>query len=522
MNDNLEQLFDNVIAYDQKVAQIKAAKLATEQTEYEAKQRAEKQAREKEDLDKSFIDALRSDNIAGAKEALKDGADISYLDMGFDGKNEAYNSAANKAYYRCRDVAGAVKSADMAEFLLKDVMDMENPKHREVAQKILNIAFFQDEKSADKFIQLTKDNKLSLDGIMKEVVRSSHDIVGTYSKLIKAGANQEGFDFSILNMRYHGEKYGHRYGRDGDLWADPEPETAAQTKKLLLEIIKSGYKIDIEKYDIAKELAYEHAYEKFSEQDKKLITNLKSDNIEEIRKSLVDGRLPDNVEKYMKYVPYEEERGTFFAHYQKMMYDESGKERDVKPYTLENAERAYIKDAELRKLIEVAKFNPKGIDNAIADKFYDKFFGSFYGGLKDFKGDPYDDTQYLKQMDSKCQKAALVKITKKLDDIFKIESVVNHVKEIEYLVAFTMKLYNYADDKNKNTIRITMLEFRTSGNNEERRIKADMFKDALKRGDLKDNIQKDETIKAVSSISYTPLSSLNRQLMKHGKEIEGR
>ena len=77
MNDNLEQLYADVLAHDQQKAQIKAAKLAAEQTEYEAKQRAEKQAREKEDLDKSFIDALRSDNIAGAKEALKDGADIS-------------------------------------------------------------------------------------------------------------------------------------------------------------------------------------------------------------------------------------------------------------------------------------------------------------------------------------------------------------------------------------------------------------------------------------------------------------
>ena len=516
MTDNLEQLYADVQAHDQQEAQIKAAKLAAEQTEYEAKQRAEKQAREKEALDKSFIDALRNNDIAGAKVALKDGADISYLDMGFDGKNEAYNSAPYKAYYRCRDVVSAVKSADMAEFLLKDVMDMGNPKHRDVAQEMLSEAFFKDEKSADKFIQLTKDNKLSLDGIMKEVVRSSHDIVGTFSKLIKAGANQEAFDFSTLSMRYHGEKYGHWYGRDGDLWADPEPETAAQTKKLLLEIIKSGYKIDIEKYDIAKELAYEHAYEKFSEQDKKLIADLKSGNIDGIREALKDGRLPDNVEKYMEYVPSADETSKFFDYYRDVMYDSVGNERKIQPYTFENVERSLIKNDSLEETMKVAKFKPAGIENIIADKFYKEFDGEF--GYHPNLG----LAERVKKMTPACQKAVVEKMAPKLDNILKnIEIQGNHGK-VKSLLSFTMKLYDISEEETgKNALRATMLKFRTSGSNEERREKADLYKEALEGQSMYD-IKKDETIKAVSQVSYTPLSPLNRQLTKHGKEIEGR
>ena len=62
-----------------------------------------------------------------------------------------------------------------------------------------------------------------------------------------------------------------------------------------------------------------------------------------------------------------------------------------------------------------------------------------------------------------------------------------------------------------------MLKFRTTGSNEERCQKANFYKQALNYRGVE--IKKDETIKAVSSVSYTPLSSLNRQLRKYGKDL---
>lgn len=512
MNDNLEQLFDDVIARDKKAAQEKAAKIAEEQKKYEAQHKIEMQKQEREELDKSFTDAIRYDDIDKAKKAFKQGADISYLDMGLDGENKKWDSIEHKAYSKLDSSFLMAKSAEMVDFLLTDVMDMENPKHREVAQKMLSRAFFQDEKSADKFIQIAKNNGLSLDETMKNVVNRSKDIIGMYNKLLKAGASQEAFDFKSLDDKYNYQKFGYWGGREGDYWNEPQSQKADKTRKMLLEIIKSGYKKDLAESTIGIVLAYEYAYEKFSEHDKKLITDLKSDNIEEIRKALVDGRLPDNVEKYMKYVPNEEERGTFFNHYKEMMYDEYGKERDIKPYTLENAERLCMEKDDFEKAIEVAKFKLRGGENIIADRFCDEF---------KHKNGMYLAHEFSK-MNPECKKAVVDKLVPILDKKLSETKITSRGVEADMnLLTFTLKMYDYAEEYGKNALRSTMLKFRTTGSNEERRIKAELYKKALTYQGMYD-IKKDETIKAVSSVSYTPLSSLNRQLTKHGKDLNDR
>ena len=518
MNDNLDEFFETFLANDAKKAQEKEAKIAEEQKKYEAQHKVEMQKQEKEELDKSFINAIRYNNIDKAKEAFQKGADVSYLDMGFDGKNKWYGSVEYKAYAKNNSSFAMANSAEMVDFLLSDVMDMKNPKHREVAQTMLDEAFFRDEKSADKFIQMAKDNGLSLDGVMKNIVSRSQDILGMYNKLTKAGASQEAFAFSSLDDKYHYQKFGYWGGRDGDHWVEPQSDKAAETRKILMSIIKSGYRHDLETSTIAKELAYEYAYEKFSAQDKKLIADLKNDNIDEIRKSLVDGRLPDNVEQYMKYVPYEEERGTFFSHYKEMMYDEYGNERDVKPYTLENAERSYIQKENIDKAIEAMKFNPKGCEDIIANRFCDEF--------KRRSGYHYDSmhlANHFSKMNPECKKAVAEKLVPILDEKLS-NTKITFSEDRGYatsLLAFTLKMYDSAEESGKNALRSTMLKFRTTGSNEDRRQKAELYKKALSFQNVTD-IKKDETVKAVSSVSYTPLSSLNRQLMKHGKEIEGR
>ena len=87
-----------------------------------------------------------------------------------------------------------------------------------------------------------------------------------------------------------------------------------------------------------------------------------------------------------------------------------------------------------------------------------------------------------------------------------------------------------------------MLKYRTSGSDKVRRTKVKMYKDAMiyakdwmdsdahytvKDGALwhdykynsEEKLKKDETIKAVSNVSYHPLSALNRQMFKHKKDL---
>ena len=520
MTNNLEHLLDDVIAQDKKIAQDKATKIEEENKEYKKQQLTEKQTAQKEELDKSFIDAIRYNDVDKAKEALQKGADISYLDMGFEGKNKEWDSVEYMAYTKCDSFAMA-SSAEMVDFLISDVMDMNNPKHREVAQEMFDRAFFRDEKSADKLIQIAKNNALSLDTTMKNVVNRSHDIVGMYNKLLKAGASQKAFDFDSLDHTYHNQKFGYWGGREGDIWNEPQSQNAAKTRNMLTEIIKSGYNYNLKESTIIKVLAYENAYEKFSPQDKKLIADLKSDNIKQIRESLIDGRLPDNVEKYMEYVPYKEESGAFFSHYKKMMYDEYGKERDIKPYTLENAELTYTKKAGLIKLIEVAPFKPKGVENIIADKFCDEF------NKISRSRDP--DRMYLadkfSKMNSECKETIVKKLIPILDkELSNTKITVTQDYDthhnIKNLLAFTLKIYDSAEENDKNALRSTMLKFRTTGSNEERCQKANFYKQALNYRGVE--IKKDETIKAVSSVSYTPFSALNRQIKKFGRDLKGR
>ena len=506
MNDNLDELFETFLANDAKKAQEKEAKIAEEQKKYEAQRQAEKQARQKEELNESFIRAVQEDDIAKAKETLKNGADISYLDRGID----AHDS------YRITHV----KSVEMVDFLLSN-MDLSNPNHKQVAEEMIERAIVNDEASVDKYIERAKTNDLSLDSMMEVVSFGVHNPVEISKKLVQAGAQWNKLNFDNMLSVYYNQKNGFYGGRDGDVWHEPEPERAVKSKKLLVEFVKAGYPLnpeDSKQSDFIRELAYERAYEKFSAQDKKLIADLRSDNIEEIRKSLVDGRLPNNVEQYMKYAPCEEERGTFFDHYKEMMYDACGNERNVKPYTLENAERSYIQKEDIGKAIEVLKFNPKGVENIIANKFCEEF--------KRRSGDHYD-SMYLanqfRKMNPEYKKVVAEKLVPMLDEKLS-NTKITFSEDGRYatqLLAFTLKMYDSAEESGKNALRSTMIKFRTTGSNEERRQKAELYKKALSFQNVKD-IKKDETVNAVSSVSYTPLSSLNRQLMKHGKEIESR
>ena len=508
MNDNLDEFFETFLANDAKKAQEKEAKIAEEQKKYEAQRQAEKQARQKEELNESFIRAVQEDDIAKAKETLKNGADISYLDRGID----AHDS------YRITHV----KSVEMVDFLLSN-MDLNNPNHKQVAEEMIERAIVNDEASVDKYIERAKTNDLSLDSMMK-VVSFVHDPVEVSKKLVQVGAQWNKLNFDNMLSDYYNQKNGFYGGRDGDVWYEPQPERAAKTKKMLVEFVKAGYPLnpeDSKQSDFIRELAYEHAYEKFSAQDKKLVTDLQNDNIDEIRKALNGGKIPNGVEQYMEHVS--NIKGAFFRYYKEVMHI---RKLDAPRSTLADFEQQYLETASLRDAIKVARFKPAGIADAVADKFREKFIKTRANDRHSFNMELAD---MVKGMNPECQKAVVEKIVpeiaSQIDENFKKCNIAGKREEsqskVAELLAFSVKLYDVTkEDTGKNILRTAMLKFRTTGSNEERRQKADLYKDALNHLWVLNEVKKDETIKAVSSVSYTPLSSLNRQLMKHGKEME--
>ena len=259
-------------------------------------------------------------------------------------------------------------------------------------------------------------------------------------------------------------------------------------------------------------IVYEWAYEKFSEQDKKLISDLKKDNIDEIRRAIDGQLLPENVEKYMDYVVPKQQQGRFFKHYKQMMYDADGQKKAIVPYNLEQAEKLYIRSANLSDIIKIADFKPKGVEKNIALRFYAGFSSNFRSSV------PLSDlAEIFKNLNPSCKKATVKLLLSTLDGNFKNINMQNDKHKAYQLLLFTAKLYDAVDEEDKNSLRNIMLTFRTTGDKKEKREKAVLCKLALKEDGK--NIKQDETIKAISSVSYTPFSALNRQLKKYGKEM---
>lgn len=499
MSDKLvEELFDEIIADDAKRAQEKAIKEAAEQKEYEAKKQAEIKAREKEKLERDLIVALRDDDVAKAKQALEQGA-------------EGHTNL--------------IHSLEMADLYLSRC-DLNTPEGKNSAEEIIASAVNNDEKSVDKYIAKAKDNGLSLDNILQAV--ASKKGIEITEKFIEAGAHLSDENFNDFLQQYYREKNGYyRGGYYEFVFVEGEPEKAAKTKEFLVSLIKSGHiKLDKENeshYAFAKELAYERAFESFSEHDKKLIADLKSDNIDEIRKA-IDGKIPDNVEQYMNFVPTSEQ-GKFYQYYEKVMNYEKvmkypvGNKQDAKPHNFADLEKEFIKHMLLDQAIEIARFKAEGIENIVAYEFAKSDIDSRRSaGIL---------SERFEKMTPECKEAVALKMASQLDERFSSLKVVdfNHY-DMERL-KLGLKMYDLSDGAGKEALRMMLLKFRTSGSNEERRAKAAYFKDALESvnrwGEWKEGkyikdkeIQKDETIKAVSEVSYNPLSALSRHLKKHG------
>ncbi|MEE6206869.1 MAG: hypothetical protein VZR95_02325 [Alphaproteobacteria bacterium] len=501
----------------QRKAEEEAALRAQEAEEAKKRQKEEierqqyEKAVRKDRLNSDFKTAIEENDVDRAQALLAKGADISFI-----------NENPDKSY-ATRTVAEDVKSLEMVEFMCQQ-LDLRQDNHRRFAEIMVASAITSDkspldriidlsQKNIDKLIDFAQQHNISLEPAMQEASAHPETALLIYDKLTKAGVAPKAFDFSSLARRYYNKKDGYwESGRDDDYWREPQPEEAAELKKTLTEILKQGYPFDAlaqnsAGYNFAKELTYEKRYNDMSDTDKKMIEYLQNDNIDAIHQTMKEGRLNDDVINYMAYVPTVQKKGNFFDHYQKMfaVYEKENKEPAE---TLEQAERYYTSHHNsFSNLCSVASFKPEGLSDNIGKAYVEECANLGCSELN-----------LVQELPAEYRSAIGMHLASNVDEIIK-NAGSSYTKKVNRLRILS-ECYGVCEGAGKEALRVSLLKYRTSGTNEERREKAELFERALDNSRLTKEERKDQTLKAVSRVSYTPLSSLNTQLRKHKKEME--
>ena len=116
-----------------------------------------------------------------------------------------------------------------------------------------------------------------------------------------------------------------------------------------------------------------------------MVASLQSDDVDKMRASLIDGKIPQSVRDYMKYVPAPEHKyatGILFMDYCDDMFRKS-----YGAQTLQEAEQTSLKNYRFHMLPgRVAPFKPEGLKEMLGTKFEEVLD---MPGFKDFIYDAY-------------------------------------------------------------------------------------------------------------------------------------
>ena len=490
----LNAAIDIVAAAEDEKERQRQAELKAKQEEEERQQQIKLAQIKQKELNEGLEKAVSDDKVEVAADLLAQGAAIP-LDSG--------NSYWTNLWHVTVWFAQRVKSAEMAELLLNQ-LDMTQKVHQDFAQEMFGEAIIRTNAPVDNLIALAQRHGVSLHRAMEKAANNIDTAFDVFTKLAQAGVDKQALDFNRITKQYYDYKEGFWTGRDGDHWVEPNPEKAAKLKESMLAIIENGYVIDKTNtrsyaYSFLQETEKEKQYDSFSVEDKKLITDLTEDNIDEIRKALNGGLLKHDIEDYVKTVPIE--KGEFINHYTEMLL--SFKKSTKRPATsLDEAEEYFIKNREFYDICRISKFKPTGLKEIIGEKFATEYI---------------DEPSFWKRDIAD----AAVKNFKKLGAEYQVEVAkaiapfVHKQANVDY-IKILAKLYEAGNKECKDILRLPLLKYRVGGTNEERRKKAENLKGFLS----KDAIKEDDTLKAVTETSLTPLSKLNRLLRKYGKDIE--
>lgn len=174
---------------------------------------------------------------------------------------------------------------------------------------------------------------------------------------------------------------------------EPDPKKAEELKKQLIAHIQAGKKIAIEdkssnSYYFIKSAACEKEYKAFSDAEKQLLESLQSSDVDKMRASLIDGKIPQRVKDYMKYVPAPEHKyskGILFIDYCEDVLRKSYGAR-----TLQEAEQTSFESYRFHMLPgRVVPFKPEGLEEMLGTKFEEVL------DIPGFKGFIYDAYKQL-------------------------------------------------------------------------------------------------------------------------------
>ena len=435
----------------------------------EAQERAEKEARDKQKkIDSDYRNALRSNDVLRADEACRQGANISEVHQ------YVFSSET-------------VIKPETARFVLSHI-DLNEPQDRRFAERMFSIAINQKGAPIAELAEVAQQAKVSLIPAMEDAAGYSDTAGEVFKGLSKAGVDKQAFIFYELANRYYDFKYG-------DEHINRDFARAAQIKADLIDILQEGLKIDYTKggvgYKFMKELACEHLYDSFSEADKKLIWNMRAGEIDEVKKSLVNGLLPENVYEYMEYVP--STKGEFFDHYKRVV-ETFEISHGKKPKTLEQAEIDFAKGANFGQCVEMSKMKAAGVTEVIGEKFIESLHNRYTSGeIKDL----------YNQLNDECKQSVADAMVTRFETLQKEKDY----RAVDYFAKDMVNLYKIMEDgKARDTVKKGLLDYRTTGSNEQRRDKARVFSRIIGES------EKDKFLCSLANVSLTPMSRLNREV----------
>ena len=524
--DNLDSILDSVKTEEQRRLEALAEQKTEEQRRIAKEARAREEKKRYENAVREVCNAINKDDLQLLTQAVVENQHKGILPEDF------LQTLPEKEY-----ITYYVKSAKIADFLLSQI-DTETEIGARFSAKMIDHAVNVENVPVDEMLKVAGKYNVSLKNTAK------HGDKEVVLKCIAAGMNVQDYDFA----RGAAIHYAYKYGVDENdrIHHDPDPKKAAEQKELLVAVLKEGYKIDVEKiknsnkpedlqvYDFLKEIAHDREVEQkfatLTAEDKKLVDLLKKGkegyevvNTDKAREAIGDGLMKQDVYEYMMMLE-SEERSDFMKYYralmggahavvaaQKAAKEYTGSEvlrprsrlKDyVPPKSLDEAERAILADEnvamyDINNMMKQRSHCREEIKNKLGEKMF-----------RDL-----DDP-------NKTRVSIIDKYTgnKRLLAEYLVEHFEEKMKEIESKGTSPVKFLRLClevDSKNSDYpssqgLKKALLKYRTSGALAERRAKAGFFKEALKSGYVEKDRGNFDFHMAVSNVSYTPASSLNK------------
>lgn len=517
--NNLDNILNSVQAEEQKRQDELAAKEAEEKRQMAEQQHVAQQKNQRREAGQKVRQAIKQDDLLMLTQSVVDAQQKGILDEDYLQKLPEHDSW----------LAREIKSEKIAEFLLSQI-DTKSQSGATFAEDVIDHVLNDEIAPVDKAIELAKKYDVSL----KKA--ADHADKEALLKCFAAGFNAEDYDFrSGLNTYYrYKDGYTKQVSQNDDIDVPPDLEKAAEQKELLIEVIKAGYPLDVEKLknskdgferktfaflqELAKDKVKADRFAKLSEDDQHLVAELKADNIEKIRDIIGDGMMKQGVYEYMMLCDTKE-RGKFMNYYHNLM-GEAHKNGISESLNKVEADAVLSGIDDANKVLRMYPRCTEEIKNRLGKMFFEDL-----DNLMDSKVFIDKYCSYEKNGMNLLAEYIAENFEGKMKAIETSPKIDLHAKEYQRIMLLEACLVINNEVHGNNNLKTALLKYRTTGKPLIRKEKADFFSTAIKEA-FSDKYMSYVTTAdnqrfnaAVCRKSYTPLSALNQYLRDHKSEV---